>query len=211
MADIHSEGLSMLSIENFDALIFDMDGTLVDSGKLHERAWIETLTKYGIHINRALMRSLSGVTTYQTLQILIEQFGFAGSATADEMTSNKESLVEANIAKYVRPTALKAVALEYHGRLPMSVGTGASIAEAEAMLGHCGLRHLFEHVVGAEDVRQPKPSPDTFLECARLMGARPFACVVFEDSPLGLQAANAAGMRCVDVLGTYGIQNDYFI
>lgn len=201
----------MLVIENFEALIFDMDGTLVDSGKVHELAWIATLTKYNIPVDRALMRSLSGVTTGRTLQTLIERFELSTSMPIVEMSSHKQSLVKANLKRHVKPTRLKALAEKYHGKLPMSIGTGACATEAEAMLRHCGLRHLFAHVVGAEHVCQPKPSPDTFLECARLMGARPSACVVFEDSPLGLQAASAAEMQSVDVLEAYGIENDYFM
>lgn len=201
----------MTEIESYEALIFDMDGTLVDSGKLHEMAWIATLTRYGIPVDRALMRSLSGVTTYRTLQKLIEQFALATSTGVDEMCSHKESLVSSNIVEHVKATRLGALAKKYHRKLPMSVGTGASTAEAEAMLHHCGLRHLFTHIVGAEDVRHPKPSSETFLKCAKLMRVEPIRCVVFEDSPLGLQAARAAGMLAVDVLEAYGIENDYFI
>lgn len=205
------ENIEAIVIEQYQALIFDMDGTLVDSGKLHELAWIETLNKYAIPVDRPLMRSLAGVTTSRTLQQLIEQFDVVVSATIDEMSLHKQSIVNDNIARYIKPTRLKALAEKYYGRLPMSVGTGANTAEAEAILSHCGLRHLFAHVVGAESVCHPKPAPDIFLRCAELMGIKPSACLVFEDAKLGLQAAKAAGMRAIDVLDAYAIENDYFV
>lgn len=66
-------------------------------------------------------------------------------------------------------------------------------------------------VVGADQVAAPKPAPDTFLHCAELMQVAPERCVVFEDSVLGLEAAERAGMIGIDVLQAYGIQNDYFL
>ena len=74
----------------------------------------------------------------------------------------------------------------------------------------CGLHQKFNVVVGADQVQNPKPAPDTFLRCAELLGVQPDQCVVFEDSPLGLQAAHRAGMTGIDVLLVHQIKNDYF-
>jgi HAD superfamily hydrolase (TIGR01509 family) len=79
------------------------------------------------------------------------------------------------------------------------------------VLQQCGLGHYFDAVVGADQVNQPKPAPDTFLRCAELLGADASQCVVFEDSKLGLQAAARAGMAGVDVLLAHQIHNDYFV
>ena len=87
----------------------------------------------------------------------------------------------------------------WHGRRPMSVGTGSESAVAEALLAHLGLRHYFSAVVAADHVVNHKPAPDTFLLCAERMGVAPEKCVVFEDADFGLQAAKRAGMDAVDV------------
>lgn len=197
--------------DQYDALIFDMDGTLVDSGQLHEFAWSEMLTKYGIPIDRPLMRSLAGVPTKGTIEILLEKFNLAATASLDEMNDFKEKLVHENMHKYVKPTALIDVAKKYHGSKPMAIGTGAYTQEAKTILGLCGLDKYINAVVGADQVANPKPAPDTFLRCAELLGIPAEKCVVFEDSKLGLQAATTAGMAGIDVLLVHAIENDYFL
>jgi len=197
--------------DQYDALIFDMDGTLVDSGQLHEFAWSQMLSAYGIPLDRPLMRSLAGVPTKGTIEILLEKFNLIATATLDEMNSFKEALVHENMHRFVKPTALIEVARKYHGIKPMAIGTGAYTREAETILQLCGLDKYVTAVVGADQVKHPKPAPDTFLRCAELLGVPAENCVVFEDSQLGLQAASMAGMAGIDVLLVHAIENDYFL
>lgn len=197
--------------DHYDALIFDMDGTLVDSGQLHQHTWTATLEYYGIPVDGPYMRSLAGVPSRETLALLIQKFNCRVDASLDSMSEFKERCVRENLHRFVQPTALVAVVNQYHGRKPMAIGTGAHTAEAELILTQCGLRHLMHAVVGADQVARPKPAPDTFLRCAELLGADAARCVVFEDSPLGLQAAASAGMAGVDVLQVHNIHNPYFL
>ena len=197
--------------DQYDALIFDMDGTLVDSGQLHEFAWSKTLEKYGIPVDRLLMRSLAGVPTKGTIEILLEKFNISVDATLYEMNDFKEKLVHENMHKYVKPTALIEIAKKYQGVKPMAIGTGAYTQEATTILQLCGLDSYVTAIVGADQVQNPKPAPDTFLRCAELLGIAPEKCVVFEDSKLGLQAAELAGMAGIDVLLVHAIENDYFL
>jgi beta-phosphoglucomutase family hydrolase len=197
--------------EEYDAFIFDMDGTLVNSGKLHEQAWLETLRIFGIPEDRALMRSLSGVSTQETLRILLKKFGIKTNRSIDEMTAHKESYVINNLANDLRPTKLNELVERWAGKVPMSVGTGANTGEAEAILEQCGLRHYMTFVIGADRVANHKPAPDTFLLCAELMDVKPSKCVVFEDSPLGLRAGEEAKMKVIDVSKEFQIDNNYFL
>jgi beta-phosphoglucomutase family hydrolase len=197
--------------DHYEALIFDMDGTLVDSGQLHEFAWTAMLTRYGIPLDRSFMRSLAGVPTKGTIQILLEKFSLKVEASLDEMNDYKEQLVHENMHKYVKPTALLEVAQKYHGLKPMAIGTGAYTQEAKTILNICGLDKYVSVIVGADQVQNPKPAPDTFLLCAELLNVNPKNCVVFEDSQLGLQAAASAGMAGIDVLLVHGVKNDYFL
>ncbi|WP_041524142.1 HAD-IA family hydrolase [Gilvimarinus agarilyticus] len=197
--------------DQYEAIIFDMDGTLVDSGQLHEVAWTETLNKFAIPIDRPLMRSLAGVPTKGTIELLLKHFDCKVEASLDVMNDFKEAVVREKISDYVKPTALVELAERYYGKKPMSVGTGAYTDEASSILEQCGISHFIDHVVGADLVAAPKPAPDTFLRCAGLMGVAPEHCVVFEDAKLGLEAARRAGMAAVDVLDVLGIENDYFL
>lgn len=197
--------------EEFDAIIFDMDGTLIDSGQLHQNAWTLTLNKYGIPIEPALMRSLAGVPTIETLAKLIERFSVTTSIPLTEMNNYKESVVLATFKDYVKPTKLAEFAIANKNKRPMAVGTGAYTQEAKSILTLCGVIDLLDHVVGADQVKNPKPAPDTFLRCAELMGVKPEKCIVFEDAEAGIQAAKDAGMFVVDVLHEMQIENDYFL
>lgn len=197
--------------EAFTGIIFDMDGTLVDSGQLHEVAWIQTLDHYGIPVDRSLMRGLAGVPSQATVDKLRDHFSVETQFSSTEISLYKETLVQNMACDYVKPTALQEQARRFVGVKPMSVGTGAGTQEAENILRWCGLRDMIGPVVGADQVLNPKPAPDTFLRCAELMGVAPEECVVLEDSALGFQAAKQAGMVVIDVLETFGIRNDYFL
>jgi beta-phosphoglucomutase family hydrolase len=196
--------------DDYSALIFDMDGTLVDSGQLHEFSWTATLNKYGIPIDGPLMRSLAGVPTKDTLELLVKKFDCKVQVSADQMNEFKEQCVRDNMHRFVQATALIDVVKRYHGKKPMAIGTGANTAEALLVLKQCGLDAYIEVVVGADQVKNPKPAPDTFLRCAELLGVDAKQCVVFEDSKLGLEAAARAGMVGIDVLLVHNIHNDYF-
>jgi beta-phosphoglucomutase family hydrolase len=197
--------------KDFDAIIFDMDGTLVDSGRLHQNAWTLTLNKYGIPIDPALMRSLAGVPTIGTVEFLLDHFALDLNLDLQQVNEFKEGIVRETLTQYVKPTTLADFALANKGKRPMAVGTGAYSDEANIILAKCGLSHLIDYVVGADQVKNPKPSPDTFLHCAKLMGVKPERCIVFEDAQAGIQAAKSAGMFVVDVLDRFQIENDYFL
>ena len=195
---------------NYDALILDMDGTLIDSGQLHEKAWISALEHFSIPVDRALMRSLAGVPTEETVARLLLHFKINISATPKDVREYKETKVNQHVFDYIKPTALAQLVEQSYGRQAMAVGTGALTSSAIALLEACDLKKYIDYIVGADQVDAHKPEPDTFLRCAQLLNVKPENCVVFEYSPLGLEAAKRAGMNFVEVEKDLGIVNNYF-
>ncbi|ADU70359.1 fructose-1-phosphate/6-phosphogluconate phosphatase [Pantoea sp. At-9b] len=183
--------------DQYDALIFDMDGTILDSEPTHRKAWHQVLSRYGFAIDDEKMVGFNGAPTWQLAQFIIEQNN--ASHDPHQLAAEKTQVFKAMLLEGVRPLPLMEVVKAYHGRRPMAVGTGSEHSLAEALLKQLGVYHLFTAVVGADDVQRHKPQPDTFLRCAELMGVAPARCVVFEDADFGVQAAKAAGMDVVDV------------
>lgn len=181
----------------YDGLIFDMDGTLLDTEPTHRQAWTDVLARYGMRFDLQAMIALNGSPTWRIAQAVIE----LNQVDLDphQLAREKTDAVKAILLDTVQPLPLIDVVKEWHGRRPMSVGTGSESAIAEALLNHLGLRHYFSAVVAADHVKHHKPAPDTFLLCAELMGVQPAKCVVFEDADFGIQAARDAGMAAVDV------------
>lgn len=183
--------------DQYDGLIFDMDGTILDTEPAHRKAWHQVLTRYGMRFNEQAMIALNGSPTWRVAQAVLED----NNASLDPylLAREKTDIVRTMLLDGVRPLPLIDVVKTWHGRRPMAVGTGSESALADALLNHLGIRHYFDAVVAADHVEHHKPAPDTFLRCAELLGVKPEKCVVFEDADFGLQAARLAGMDVVDV------------
>lgn len=178
-------------------LIFDCDGTLVDTMPLHWRAW-QTLThRYGFTFTEAQFYALGGVPTREILRRLARE----QSLPLDpQVIAREKEEAYLELLPQARPIPeIIAIAQQNQGLRPMAVATGGTHRIMDRVLGQLGIGHLFQAVVTSEDVTQPKPAPDIFLEAARRLGVAPADCLAFEDTDLGMQAIRAAGMDAVDV------------
>lgn len=180
---------------DFRAFIFDCDGTLADTMPLHHQAYLDILRPLGFDFPEELFYSLGGIPAEGVLEILNARFGW--TIPVAEVAARKEARF-GELIPLVKPIApvvdfLHSVA----GRLPVAVASGGMKPLVLATLDALGIREHFQAVVTYEDVAHPKPAPDTYLEAARRLGVEPAACLVFEDTPLGIEAATAAGMQSV--------------
>ena len=178
-------------------IIFDCDGTLADSMPLHWRAWHAVTTRHGLHFPLDRFYSLGGVPSRDIVKILSTEQG----RTIDHLAVAREKEAEylPLIAQIEPINVVVAVAREHYGRIPLAVASGGSRKIIEQVLGHLGIKHLFQAVVTNEDIVNQKPAPDIFLEAAKRIGVPPQYCRAYEDTDLGLQAIRAAGMEAVDV------------
>ena len=183
--------------ENAKGLIFDLDGTLSDSLPGHVSAWEVVSKVYGFIFDANIIIEMTGKPTIEIAKKMVEQFGIA--ADPKDLTRVKRDAFW-KISQNLQPiNEVVAIVKKYYGKLPMAVGTGSGRKSAEAQLKAINLTKYFDAIVSADDVKNHKPDPETFLECARLINVEPKYCQVFEDGALGIIAAQNAGMMVTDV------------
>lgn len=188
-------------INTFSAIIFDCDGTLVDSMPSHYVAWVQTVADYGLTFDEDRFYALGGWPTIKVAQLTIDENHL--DVTAEELTDIKEAKFEENLdrIKIIQPVV--DVVEQYHGKIPLAVGTGAIDRICREMLTQVGLLDRFDAIVAADHVQHHKPAPDTYLEAARQLDIPAEECLVYEDTQPGIESALAAGMQVVDVRDFY--------
>jgi HAD superfamily hydrolase (TIGR01509 family) len=181
------------------AFIFDLDGVLVHSMPLHTLAWEEYLASLGITV-ADLERRMHGQRNAELVADLIagdlpEDVVFQHGANKEQLW--RDMLLREGVEKYQVPGLVEF--LERYSDVPKAVASNAEPRNINFVLDKYNLRKYFPVTVNGFDVERPKPFPDIYLEAAGRLNAAPADCIVFEDSPTGLQAALAAGMRVVGV------------
>ncbi|MGW7041296.1 HAD family hydrolase [Streptomyces avermitilis] len=182
------------------SVVFDLDGTLVDSEPNYFEAGRHLLAEQGItDFTWADHEQYVGISALESLELWKERYGI--EAPLDDLLAdmNRRYLALARASTPVYPEMRKFVELLAGEGVPMAVASGSSPEAIEAILTGTGLASWFTTVVSADEVAQGKPAPDVFLEAARRLGVSPADCVVLEDAAPGAAAAHAATMRCIAI------------
>ena len=181
-------------------VIFDMDGVLVDSGAHHRAAWRALLDELGERPAREEHWRLTiGRPGTEAVALLLGRPVPEAEARrlAGRKRAHYQRLARAGVVAIPgAPTFVETLAAR---GIPRAVATSAAREDAERLLAGLGLRRHFEVVVASEDVWRGKPDPEVYLLAARRLGLEPGACLVFEDSVVGVEAARRAGMPVVGV------------
>ncbi len=181
------------------AVIFDLDGTLVDSEPNYYLADRELLARYGVAFSEAEKRRYIGGSNLDMMQDFVARYGLPATpeALAEEKNALYLELAERNTQAY--PKMKHFLELLVAARIPVALASGSAPEVIRRVLKAVGLTETFAQVVSAEEVPKGKPAPDIFLETARRLGVPAHTCVVVEDSRPGVEAAHRAFMRCIAV------------
>ena len=185
------------------ALIFDMDGVIVDSNPMHRESWVAFNRRYGLETTEEMHQRMYGRRNDQ----IVRDF-YGDGITVEEVDARgraKERLYREMMAGRTEEMLVPGLRafLERHRDLPMGVGSNAEPENVAFVLDEAGLRPFFRAVVDGHQVHHPKPHPEVYLRVAELLETEPANCVVFEDSHSGAAAALAAGMRVIGLCTTF--------
>lgn len=178
-------------------LIFDCDGTLVDSMPLHIKAWEFAITDAGLKWDFEFFDSKKGMPSNEILELYSKHYN--ADINIDKVLKTKYDYFYKHRTEFKPIEHVVDIVFEYKDKLPMSVASGGSRKTVNVQLDDLGIRHLFKAIITADDNLKSKPAPDMFLEAARRMNVEPQFCQVFEDGELGLEAARKAGMLATDI------------
>lgn len=182
------------------ALIFDMDGTIVDNMRFHEAAWGRLLTEHGLPFDAdSFFRKTAGMASSEILSPLFPE---ADKARIDALGHDKEIYYREAYGPHIAPLAglLSLMARADAAGVPMALATAAPPGNVDIVLDTLKLRERFVTIVSPSQGFPGKPNPDLFLEAARRMEIAAGDCIVFEDAPNGVEAARRAGMRAAALL-----------
>jgi beta-phosphoglucomutase len=180
---------------NFKAFLFDLNGTMIDDMQYHIKAWHRILNGLGAAVSIDKVKE----ECYGKNDELLERF-FPGRFSVDEknkMSHEKETAYQ----KAFRPQLKLIDGLDrfleksMQAGIRMAIGSAAIMYNIDFVLKGLNIEHYFNAIVSADHVKSSKPDPETYLECARLLGVDPSDCLVFEDAPKGVEAALNAGMK----------------
>ncbi len=195
------------------AVILDLDGLMVDSEPLHQRAFNELLKRRGIDYQFEIAeygRCFVGIPVVENAEYLISRFNLRG--TAKDIIAEREAIFEELISNpanlVVMPGVFKLLDDLQSRGFPLAVASGSPRIQVDLMLCGMGIAERFRAIVGGTDVPKTKPAPDVYLHAAQQLGIAPANCVAIEDSATGITAAKAAGMRAIAVPNQYTAHQD---
>src|SRR6266480_6973629 len=184
------------------AILWDMDGVLVNSMEYHYQAYREVLSEFGRDLSREeYLGSLIGLRNYVILRHLL---GDLPQEEIERLMAAKEAAFRRRVAGNVEPLpgAAELVRRAHEAGLKQAIVSSTPCENIELVVNSLGLRSLFATLVGEEDAEHGKPDPEGFLVAAERLSVPPSDCVVIEDAPEGIVGGKAAGTRCIGVTTT---------
>jgi HAD superfamily hydrolase (TIGR01509 family) len=185
--------------DGFSAVVFDCDGTLVDSMPAHFEAWCEALGMFGAAnvLKEDVFYAMGGRPTTDIVVELNDEYGLKLKPEAVALAKREAYLRKIHSLELIDEVADFARSLR--GKVPLAIATGGTRSVIEKLLHVLGVSDWFDEVVTADDIENGKPAPDIYLHAAKLLAVPSYKCLAVEDAPPGILAAQRAGMRVVSV------------
>lgn len=184
------------------ACIFDLDGVIVDTARYHYLAWKRLATELGVDLTLEDNERLKGVSRGRSLDIILELGGISLGELEKERLANKKNTWFVDYIERMAPEEIfpgvKSLMLGMREQgIKLALASSSKNAKTVVQLLH--IRDEFDAIVDGTMITHTKPHPEIFLMAAQMLGVEPANCVVFEDAEAGIEAAIAAGMKCVGV------------
>lgn len=188
---------------SYEAAIFDLDGTLIDSMGMWGEIDIEYLERFGIEVPENLQRDLEGLRFTEVAEYFKERFGIT-----DSVEEIGQTWIDMAEYKYRHDIPLKPGAKELIRKMAkngvrMAIASSNHLRLIEEILRIHGISEYFDVITTCDDVTASKPEPDVYLYTAKKLGTAPSSCLVFEDIPIGIRSGKRAGMTVAAVYDTY--------
>lgn len=185
--------------DGFEAVIFDCDGTLVDSMPAHFVAWCEALAIHGAGgiFKEDVFFAMGGRPTRDIVVELNDEYDLHLDPEAVALAKREAFLKR--LSSVTRIDEVAAFAESLRGKVPLAIASGGTRMVVEKTLRVVGISDWFDEVVTADDVTAGKPSPEVFLKAAELLGVAPEKCLALDDAPAGIMAAQLAGMQVLSI------------
>jgi len=191
------EFLTQRTTGEYQAFLYDCDGTLADNMMAHKLAYEEVAANYGVGLDLNMVDEFAGMPTVLFAQEITKRYGVP---LPDTFASEKSQIFIDKYIEQTQPISYVAEHLKNHvGKVKIAVVSGGSRKTVTKTLTVLGLIDLVDVMVCAGETPKGKPAPDPFLAAAEALGVEPKKCIVFEDAELGVQGAIAAGMDWVRV------------
>jgi beta-phosphoglucomutase len=184
------------------AVLFDLDGVIVETARFHYLAWRELAQDLGLPFDETKNEELKGVSRARSLELLLGDAGNRFSAAEKHDLCEKKNRAYLRLCESLSPASVLPGVSEFLDELRLAgIGTAVCSASrsAEWIIGRLGLVGNFDTVLGGGHVSRPKPDPEVFELARQKLGATAAGCLVVEDAAAGLAAARAAGMKCLGV------------
>jgi HAD superfamily hydrolase (TIGR01509 family) len=193
------------------AVMFDHDGTLVDSERIHYEMWVQILADHGHDLPESQYKAVyAGMPTPANAADMVRRFGIA--ASVDQLIESKNSATQAYLSQRafpLMPRAREVIVELYEAGLKLAVVTGASASGVHVTLRANNLEGYWTTIVSGDDVRRSKPAPDCYLLALERLGVGPAECLAIEDTQYGVEAAHGAGISSVAVPSDMSSHQDF--